>query len=752
MTTSLSPAAQQLLARLSAPKPDHEAFVGTQEPSDISSLSREELGAIWVALDRAYFSTDNPPARQTAYAIRRDVFDAEHWPLMTDAQVLAYLERADGEGRNWTPALEALAWRADSALPLPAKIVQQLRRILGEIKPSIFSPRGWGGEYLIGRDGGEALYIARHLQQDEGGPEVTALVQMLRQSCAETHYKQKELELFLTLTREELRMQHWPMESFNYRDDPRYRTLFESVLRDACARVEAIHRGEVPYVGYKAFADGDADVIAQAYRFAALRNEPWLAALTHQLLLLVSHAPDGKSKSLPSQTVCCRLAEEIMKIPTPQGIASLQDASKLAINATVKSVLAKRIMQAKTAMALRPDVVLGLVASGEPDKKQQTMLATLLQASYWTALDFSLADWRVKLCLSSGAGAFTQSLIWLAQQDGEGAGLAFMAEPCEGGLRLTDCHGAALQIADSARIRLWHPLHASHEERQAWQQQLTRRQLRQPLRQAFREYYEPLAEELERPSYEDAPHWTANESQRFAELMLSLRPLIGLARREGWKIDKERGLVRLFGTLTVIFEVGAELYPGVGGDGESMFLTFWNHEGSTPVPIKKVPPVLYSEACRAVDLLVSVTAYADRDGDPRGPISLEDAGIYLAGEEPPPPRKGPEHPVIKRWNRLARLGRLNIADMTAMRGKVLAQAFAAQVESGQLVFEGRLAKIGEYRVHLSTAMVSRNGEQVALKLPKPGATGKGSKLAALPWLPYDEVLLEKLAATLAALL
>jgi hypothetical protein len=150
MTTTLGPAAQQLLARLTAPKPDHEAFVGMQELPDILSLSREELGAIWVAVDRAYFSIDNPPARQTAYAIRRDVFDAEHWPLMTDAQVLAYLERADGEGRNWTPALAALAWRADSALPLPAKIVQQLRRILGEIKPSITCPRGWGGEYGVG--------------------------------------------------------------------------------------------------------------------------------------------------------------------------------------------------------------------------------------------------------------------------------------------------------------------------------------------------------------------------------------------------------------------------------------------------------------------------------------------------------------------------------------------------------------------------------------------------------------------------
>ena len=86
--------------------------------------------------------------------------------------------------------------------------------------------------------------------------------------------------------------------------------------------------------------------------------------------------------------------------------------------------------------------------------------------------------------------------------------------------------------------------------------------------------------------------------------------------------------------------------------------------------------------------------------------------------------------------------------MTAMRQQVLAQAFAAQVDSGQLKFDRRIATVGDYTVNLSTARVSKFGEQVEVKLAKPG---KGKNLAALPWLPYDEVLLEKLVGTLAAL-
>lgn len=617
MTTFLRPAAQQLLARLSVPKPDDkEDFFGPyEEPPDISLLSREELGAIWGAVDRAEsaFDSHSRSARSTAYAIKREVYEMRHASFLTDAQVLDYLERSEGDGRDWYRVLEALAWRMDRTLPLPALMVQQLRRILGDIKPSLSSTSFCGIAYREdgGKNGLVALCVARHLQPDGGGPEVDELMQVLRQSCAQTHYKRMALELELSLTREELSRHYGPTSDFDYRDDPRYSNLFEDVLRDACARVEVIHRGELPYVGYKAFADGDADLVAAAYRFLVRGNAPWLAGLTHRLLLLVSHAPDMKSKSLPSQTVCCRLAEEIMEHPTPEGIASLEEAAKLAINATVKAVLTKRILQAKAAFALRLDVALDLVASAEPNKKQQTKLATLLQASYGTGLDFSLAHWRDTLCLSSGAGAFTQGLIWLAQPSDADIGLAFMAEPCEGGLRLSDCHGAALQIADGARIRLWHPLPACPEERLAWQRRLTQRQLRQPVAQAFRACYQPLAQELERPPVEEFPYWRVNESRRFADLTLSLQPLLSLARREGWKMSREYCLVRSFGTLQVFFEVGAMLCIGMSGQAPSMSVTFWKggqNSRPMPVPIKDVPPVLYSEACYAVALLVSAAS------------------------------------------------------------------------------------------------------------------------------------------------
>jgi hypothetical protein len=457
---------------------------------------------------------------------------------------------------------------------------------------------------------------------------------------------------------------------------------------------------------------------------------------------------------MPSQTVACRIAEEISLLPTPATIESVNEAAGLAINATVKKTLALRLKQAKTALALRPEVVLAMAATGEPNKKQQTLLATLLQASYWTNLDFSLADWSSQLLLSPGGGEFTQRLIWLAQPAGDGAPMAFMAQQTDAGVTFTDAAGAPLQVPDDARIRLWHPLHATPEERDAWQGHVRARQLRQPLRQAFREYYEPVPEDLERPPREVNPLWAPNRTERFADFRLSLKPLIGLARAEGWKIEggRDHGLTRQFGSVKAVFEVAEELYPGIDGDADSVALSFYRAgtERAVRVPIPQVPPVLYSEACRAADLLVSVCSYAYTGDDPHyGPLTVGEAGIVPFADMTPP-ASGPMRPQLKREWRLRQLGNRNIADMAAMRRHVLMQAFASDVESGRITFGPRSAQVGEHLVNLATGGVSRHGEQVEIKLPKPGP--KGAKLAALPWLPYDEALLEKLVATIALLL
>lgn len=767
-TSILSPIAQQLLDRLTAPPPDHPAFTGLQETPDVTALTRDELGVLWGSIDRALFagreemeapaasrppppSERNKPAYELAWAIMIESYDQRHFPSLTEAQALDYLERSLGEQRNWQRAQQALSWRADAEAPLSPQMMEELRRILGPISPSMPGVGYTGYDPEVGRLPYKALYIARHLQPDGNGPEVGALCDILRQHCAEGRHARQTLELMLSLTRDELGGQCWPWHDFNASREPRFRQLDDEILHDACEHLERVHRGEEAYVPYKTFSEADVKAICDAARRAASHQEPWLDGRMHTLLTLSAVDPGGKLKSLPSQSLTCALAEQISQLPTPAGIESVKEAATLAINATVKSSLEIRLKQAKTALALRPEVVLAMAASGPPDKKQRTLLATLLQASYRTGLDFSLADWRTQLCLSPGAGEFAQALIWLVQPKDGTAPFSVMAQASQDGIAFSNAAGAAIQVAEDTRLRLWHPLHADSEERQAWQARMRQLQLRQPVRQAFREYYEALPEEVERPPAGTDPSWQSNCTVRFAGYRVELTPLLGLARAEGWKFDQARRLVRSFGELTVVFELADEVYPGMTGNDDTVGLSFWRSAGSREqrVPIRDVPSIFFSEACRAADLLVSTCAFAYTGDDQWDPITCGEAGVHLVGEEPPP-RTGPERPQLKRARRLRELARHNLTDMQATRRQVLLQAFAPEVASGRVVFEARSAKIGDYSVHLSTARVSHLGEQVELKLPKPGA--KGNKLSALPWVPYDEVLLEKLVGKIAALL
>jgi hypothetical protein len=59
--------------------------------------------------------------------------------------------------------------------------------------------------------------------------------------------------------------------------------------------------------------------------------------------------------------------------------------------------------------------------------------------------------------------------------------------------------------------------------------------------------------------------------------------------------------------------------------------------------------------------------------------------------------------------------------------------------------------VGDYRVHLATARITRSGEAVELEAAAP-ARAASARVAAVPWLPYDEVLLRRVAEAVGRLL
>ncbi|UXY29914.1 DUF4132 domain-containing protein [Streptomyces sp. HUAS TT20] len=206
-------------------------------------------------------------------------------------------------------------------------------------------------------------------------------------------------------------------------------------------------------------------------------------------------------------------------------------------------------------------------------------------------------------------GTLVRGLVWEFQDaDGEWCAVAPMAEP----------------PGEPERVRLWHPIRASRDDIRAWRERLVAERLRQPFKQAFREIY------LLTPAEEE----TGVYSNRFAAHIVHYRQLYALFKERGWQANF---LGRYDGGYDG--QARAEFADGewracfhhepaaddVGGYAPEHAATdqvrFERRDGRRwrRVPLAEVPPLVFSEAMRDLDLFVGVTSIAaDPDWTDRG--------------------------------------------------------------------------------------------------------------------------------------
>lgn len=130
-----------------------------------------------------------------------------------------------------------------------------------------------------------------------------------------------------------------------------------------------------------------------------------------------------------------------------------------------------------------------------------------------------------------------------------------------------------------------------------------------------------------------------------------------------------------------------------------------------------------SEALRSIDLLVSTSSFA-----------IE-----------PTIADGQEQDA-QRYARLERLAAGPLSPMADMRREALKRVFEQWDGTAEVRFDARHLRVGPYAIHLATGRVTCEGEAVSFERPN------RSKLRAVPWLPFDEKLLETIASTAAALI
>ncbi|MET8808475.1 DUF4132 domain-containing protein [Streptomyces sp. NPDC004546] len=209
-------------------------------------------------------------------------------------------------------------------------------------------------------------------------------------------------------------------------------------------------------------------------------------------------------------------------------------------------------------------------------------------------------------------GVLVRGLIWefrnAGDADGEWRAVAPTADP----------------PGEPERVRLWHPIRAQAHDIRAWRERLVAERLRQPFKQAFREIY------LLTPAEEE----TGVYSNRFAAHIVHYRQLYALFKERGWQANfLGRYDGGYDGQARAEFGDGQwracfHHEPAADDDGgyapehaATDQIRFERRDGRRwrEVPLTEVPPLVFSEAMRDVDLFVGVTSIAaDPDWTGRG--------------------------------------------------------------------------------------------------------------------------------------
>lgn len=253
------------------------------------------------------------------------------------------------------------------------------------------------------------------------------------------------------------------------------------------------------------------------------------------------------------------------------------------------------------------------------------------------------AVWRVRYLEHPLLGTIARRLIWCVG----GTPAMFIDEAA------TDADGGTIKHGETAEITRWHPVGRSIDEVVAWRNRLEELGITQPFKQAHREVY----------LLTDAERRTNTYSNRFAAHILRQHQFNALCAARGWKnklrlmVDdayppaskalpqwglraefwfegigdeygrdtNESGVYLRLSTDQVRFYriQAAEAYAHASGGGYAARAPGPGEERvNEPLPLELIPPLVFSEIMRDVDLFVGVASVGNdptwQDGGPEG--------------------------------------------------------------------------------------------------------------------------------------
>lgn len=247
---------------------------------------------------------------------------------------------------------------------------------------------------------------------------------------------------------------------------------------------------------------------------------------------------------------------------------------------------------------------------------------------------WTFVAWQAHYINHPLVGTIARRLIWKFSKGNRAAsGIWFDGKIVDKDNKILDW------LDDSTTVELWHPIHADSETILEWRQWLIDHEIRQPFKQAYREIY----------LLTDAERNTRVYSNRYAAHILRQHQFNSLCAAKGWKnalrlmVDDEfpparktlpqwglraeywiEGIGDQYGGDTN--ETGTYLYlttdqvrfyqrdalenrAHAGGGGYAARARRWLGMGNAePLPLEEIPPLVFSEIMRDVDMFVGVAS------------------------------------------------------------------------------------------------------------------------------------------------
>ena len=339
-------------------------------------------------------------------------------------------------------------------------------------------------------------------------------------------------------------------------------------------------------------------------------------------------------------------------------------------------------------------------AEGRELKRELVAQRLRLEGLLAESRQWSWDEWHRYYLTHPLMRVFTRHLIW---QFDDAPGIPIADD------RILDQNGEEIPMPAASAVRLWHPIDNPADEVARWRAVIRTHRVEQPFKQAFREVYLVAPAERETGTY----------SNRFAAHVVRYPQTYALMKARGWGIvalgpyDNDGGRHwRDFSEHGIRVEFWMDHTEDEWDDMASLVdlvstdqVRFVRIGESDPMRVDDVPPLIFSEAMRDVDLFVGVTSIA---ADPE----------WLDG--------GPDR-FRTYW---AQASFSDLTESAVVRRELLAELIPALKIADRLSLEDRYLRVRgnlrTYRIHLGSGniLMEPNDEFLCIVASRAKSPGK----------------------------